>query len=92
MYVVVCRTNMRMFGLYCMNEKRIISLSIRKKKTHRKFTYAILFYCSFKLVPTRSSIGLPVFVSTSTDRSGHSPIRVFDFLPLNHDRLSFPKL
>lgn len=32
MYVVVCRTNMRMFGLYCMNEKRIISLSIRKKK------------------------------------------------------------
>lgn len=73
-------------------KRELFLLVYEKKKTHRKFTYAILFYCSFKLVPTRSFMGLPVFVSTSTDRSGHSPIRVFDFLPLNHDRLSFPKL
>lgn len=44
---------------------------------------------STKVHITRSSMGLPVFASTSTDLPGHSPMETFAFLPLNNDRLRF---
>lgn len=42
-----------------------------------------------QLVFTRSLMDLPVFGSTLTDSSTHSPMETFDFLPLNHGRLRF---